>query len=63
MKNKIREIIWLITAILCFITGIHQTYKQGFQQSWIFFLFAIFAFVLFLVRRNMRNKPTNENNK
>jgi uncharacterized membrane protein len=62
MKNKIRETVWLLTAIMCLITGIYQTYNEGITQSWVFFLFTIFAFVLFIIRRNMGKKTTTQQN-
>ncbi len=57
MKNnlpKILEIIWLITSLLCLLTAIHQTIYEGITKSYIFFIFAIVAFLMYLIRKHTR---------
>ena len=65
MKNKLSrtlEIIWVITSILCLSTAIHQTYYEGFSKSYIFFIFSIVAFVMFLLRKQIRKSNKNNSN-
>jgi uncharacterized membrane protein YgaE (UPF0421/DUF939 family) len=63
MRSKIREIFWLIMAVLCTAIGIHQTIKQGIKLSYIFFILAIFAILFFYVRKSMRkNNNANQSN-
>jgi hypothetical protein len=58
--KKILKYIWLATSFLCVGTGIHQTINEGFNKSYVFFLFAIFAFVMFLYRKNERTSNANK---
>jgi len=67
MKNKVPRIIeltWLITSILCLLTAVHQTIYEGFQKSYLFYIFAIIAFLMYSFRKHIRksnNTPsTNE---
>ncbi len=66
MKNKLArslEIIWLITSVLCLFTAIHQTFYEGFSKSYIFFIFSFIAFIMYLLRKQIRksNKTKNSN--
>ena len=64
-KNKINslEILWLATAILCFIAAIHQTFREGFSESYILFIFTILAIIMYLLRRYLRiNKKSDKPN-
>lgn len=64
MKNKLSktlEIIWLITSILCLITGIHQTIFEGFSKSYSFFIFSLVAFIMFLLRKQLKNSTKQDN--
>jgi len=54
--NHILEIVWLIVAILSLFAGIHQTFTQGFSESWLFLLIAVIGFLMFSFRRNLRKK-------
>ena len=63
MKTKLSlglEILWVITSALCLFAGIRQTYYEGFSKSYIFFIFSLTAFIMFLLRRNIR-KSNKEN--
>lgn len=60
MQNKIREIVWLIAATVCVFTGLHQSWYGGFGQSYMFFIFAIFALGFWYVRRKKRLEAKNE---
>jgi len=44
--------VWLTLFILCLAAGIHQTWRQGFSKSYVFFVCAIFAFGFYWIRRN-----------
>ena len=66
MKTKLSkslEIIWLITALLCLSTAIHQTFTEGISKSYVFFIFSLLAFVMYILRKHLRksNKPENTN--
>ena len=64
MKNKLSrslEIVWLITSILCLITGVHQTIYEGFSKSYIFLIFSLVAFLMFILRRQLRKSTKQEN--
>jgi len=59
--SKALEIIWLITSVICIITGIHQTINEGISQSYIFFIFSFVALVMYLLRRQIRKSNKSEN--
>jgi len=64
MKNKLArsvELLWIITSILCLISGIHQTIYQGFSKSYLFFIFSLLAFLMFRIKRHFRK--TNNSGK
>jgi hypothetical protein len=64
MRSKIREYVWFAVALMCIFAGTHQTIKLGIGHSYIFFAFAIFALLFFIIRRNMRkNNSANNNSK
>lgn len=63
MGSKLREYMWLVAFLLCIITGIHQTYKEGFGKSYVFFVFAIFALLFYFVRNRMRKNGANKQSK
>lgn len=57
MKNslpKILEIIWLITSLLCLTAAVHQTIYEGISKSYLLFIFALIAFLMFLFRKHTR---------
>ncbi len=54
MKAKIREILWLCVALLCFFFYIYESYKHGFGSSYMFLVFTIFASVIYFIRLRMR---------
>ncbi|MDX9695617.1 MAG: hypothetical protein RBT49_07475 [Bacteroidales bacterium] len=63
MKNKYfraLEILWLISSLLCIVTGIHQTINESLNKSFVFFILAILSFLMFLFRRNLRLKKSDE---
>ncbi|HEY9123462.1 MAG TPA: hypothetical protein PK252_10095 [Bacteroidales bacterium] len=54
MRTKIREYVWLSLAIFCIAAAIHQTFKLGFSESYVFFIFAVMAFLIYYIRRTLR---------
>jgi hypothetical protein len=62
-KTNIFEVLWLITAMLCFFAAIHQTYREGFSESYILFIFTALAVIMYLLRRYLRvNKKSDQAN-
>ena len=45
--------IWIIIAILSLIIGIHKTWLQGLNNSYLFFIFAVVAFFMYLIRKKI----------
>jgi len=45
--------IWMIIAIISLIIGIHKTWDHGLNDSFLFFIFAVIAFLMYLVRKNI----------
>ena len=58
--SRIIEIIWIITAILCLFAAVHQTYYEGFTKSYILFVFSFVAFIMYLLRKQMRKSDKNQ---
>ena len=58
--SRIVEIIWIITAILCLFAAVHQTYYEGFTKSYILFIFSVVAFIMYLLRKQMRKSNKNK---
>jgi len=57
------EKMWLMVAIVCVILAIYKTIMIGYQDGLYFLLFALLAAVLFLLRRRMRIRMQNEQEK
>lgn len=53
------EVFWLIMAILLIVIGLFNLYKDGFDASYMFFIMAFLAALLYLARRYLRKKPNN----
>ncbi len=45
--------IWFVVALVSLIAAIHKTWMLGFKESYLFFIFAIIAFLMYLFRKNM----------
>lgn len=52
--SRVVEVIWIITSILCLLAAVHQTYYEGFTKSYILFIFSFVAFIMCLLRKQMR---------
>jgi len=46
--------VWMVVAIASLLAGVHKTWKQGLQESYLFFIFALIAFIMYLIRKNMK---------
>ena len=45
--------VWMIVAILSLLAGVHKTWKIGLSESYLFFIFAFVAFIMYLIRKNI----------
>lgn len=43
----------MLVTILSLLAGIHKTWRFGLQDSYLFFIFALIAFIMYLFRKNM----------
>ena len=50
----IPERTWLVIALLAIGGAIHQTYKVGFQNSYMFYIIAFISLMMFSFRRYTR---------
>lgn len=65
MKDKfarVLEILWIIISVLCLFAGIHQTYFEGFSKSYLFFIFSFIAFIMYLLRKEIRKSKKENSN-
>jgi hypothetical protein len=65
MKNNLRisyilGIFWLIVFAGTLLLGIANTIKRGFQNSFMFYILAALALLLFLLRRSLRLKEKQD---
>jgi len=51
--------VWIIVAIISLIAAIHKAWQFGFKESYLFFIFAIIAFLMYLFRKNMTTPNKN----
>ncbi len=58
--NLLFEILWLVTGLISLGMGIHASITAGFEKSYIFFIIAFFAAIIYLVRRKLRRTSRNE---
>jgi membrane protein implicated in regulation of membrane protease activity len=52
--------LWMIVAIVCLITAIHRTWLLGMKESYLFFIFAIIAFLMYLLRNFLSKQDKNQ---
>ncbi|HOK62047.1 hypothetical protein [Tenuifilum sp.] len=55
----ILELIWLALALFCLGMGIWATYK-GLSNSYMFFVMAVVALLMYFLRRSRRKKMENQ---
>ena len=57
MNNRLihtLEVVWLIIALLSFISGIYNLIYSGVQESLMFFLITFISLIMYLFRRRLR---------
>ncbi|PLX08880.1 MAG: hypothetical protein C0594_05920 [Marinilabiliales bacterium] len=59
----ILEIVWLVVAIASLTAGIHKTTKHGFSESYLFFIMALVAILVYSFRRHLRIRRKLEDDK
>ena len=65
MKDKVSrifEILWIIVVVLCLSAAIHQTIYEGISKSYVFFIFSLIAFVMYSVRKQIRQSKKDNSN-
>ena len=45
--------VWFVVSIISLIAAIHKTWLFGIKESYLFFIFAVVAFLMYLIRKNM----------
>lgn len=59
---RVLEIIWLVLAAVCLGFAIYATVTVGFSQSYMFFILALVALLMFFIRRHRRlSLASNQN--
>ncbi len=48
------EFLWFFLAIVAIAIAVYETIKNGFQHSYMFFIIAGIAIVMFFIRRTIR---------
>lgn len=56
----ILELIWLGLSVFCLGVGFWATYKSGFAISYMFFVLAAVALLMYLFRRSRRKKMESQ---
>lgn len=54
------EIIWLIIGIFCLLFGIKKTAQIGFSESYVIYLLALLAFIMYSIRHYLRKSQKNK---
>jgi len=53
--------VWLVVAIMSLIAAVHKTWMFGVKESYLFFIFAVIAFLMYLVRKKMGDSNKKQN--
>jgi ABC-type Co2+ transport system permease subunit len=57
------EAVWLVLSIMCLGLGLHTTIKFGFTSNGnMFFVLAIVAAFMFMIRRYRRKRMSSNSN-
>ncbi|MEW5845754.1 MAG: hypothetical protein AB1777_05740 [Bacteroidota bacterium] len=56
----ILELIWLALSLFCLGLGIWATAKSGFSSSYMFFVLAVIALLMYFLRRSRRKRLENQ---
>jgi len=57
---RILERVWAIIGLTCLSIGAYETHRLGFQESYIFFIFALVSGIVFWLRRRRRTRIEEE---
>jgi type IV secretory pathway TrbL component len=63
MNRKISyiiEIIWLVIGIFCLLLGFRKTIQYGFSNSYVFYILAVLAFLMYSLRNYLRKSQKNK---
>jgi len=52
--------LWMVVAILCLIAGVHRSWTLGIKESFLFFIFAIVALLMYLLRNYLSKQDKNK---
>jgi len=50
------EVLWFVLGGLMLFIAVDVSLSSGIKESWFYFIFAILALGMYLMRRNMRIK-------
>lgn len=53
----ILEMIWLLLTVFLVALVLYETVRNGFASSYILFLLALLAGLMYFIRRRRREKP------
>jgi len=56
----ILELIWLALSLFCLGLGIWATSNTGFSKSYMFFVLAVIALLMYFLRRSRRKRMENQ---
>ncbi|MDX9845440.1 MAG: hypothetical protein RBT74_00540 [Tenuifilaceae bacterium] len=59
---RILEVVWLILAVVCLGFAIYATVTVGIDQSYMFFVLALVAVLMYFIRRHRRRTLTSNQN-
>lgn len=59
---RILEVVWLVLAVICLGFAIYATATVGFNQSYMFFILALVAVLMYFIRRHRRRTLTSNQN-
>ncbi len=54
--NHVLEVFWLIIAVFTLLLGLFLLVRDGFRESYMFFIMSGLSFLLFYARRSLRRK-------
>ncbi len=59
---RILEVVWLLLAAICLGFAIYATVTVGFNQSYMFFILALVAVLMYFIRRHRRRTLASNQN-
>ncbi len=52
--NNVLKILWFFLAIFCVVLGVKNWLNNGFENSYVFFILAVLAFMMFWFRHKKK---------